>query len=738
MTKNKLSLIISGALLMASAAGYAQEQQTDAEEQTSDASNEKRSDAEVIVVTAQRKTQNLQAAAASISVRDGEKLRLDGKFHLSDILENIPGVTGGAAESTATTPGGGTDTAGAGAVIRGIKSNVGAGGGITSTAASVAVYVDDVYEGVGSTYDINTVEVLRGPQGTLYGRSATGGVIAVNTKNPSLDEMEGMVLLEGGNYGLQHYSGAINVPVIEDKFAVRISGDHYEREGFDTAEGLGNRKNTNLRLKALAQPTDDLSILFGIALQDNEDATGGMLPGFDADGNLIFEENPVGEGENQFRQYWANIQWDMGFATLTYIPALRKWEQDAENVGSGPGFNITQTLYTPKDEFYTHELRLTSPDTSEIDWQLGVFKYANELTNTNAVRFALPGEPLAFQADTEKETDAMGIFAETTIPVNERLRVTLGLRYDKTDITVAQDYTDGGVFNGAGPTTYSLPAEEGDLGFSNWTYKLKADYDLTKENMVYASFSTGFSPGDVTVTSDPTGQPYVIELDEQTLTSYEVGSKNYFLDNTLRVNGSLYYYDYSGYQNAGIDIDPTDNLAFATLVSPVEVKGGEVEIVYFPTYEDVFGIDIGYTDAKYVERSDFFKTFIARDEVANIPPLTVSLNYSHRFDLSSGADITFKANSRFISSHDTGTITALDVSLGGSELVQTDSLWITNLTTSWTSSDAMYSVSAYVRNLTDERYPVQAEVDSTTGVITGGTYTLTAPRTFGVVLNVNF
>jgi iron complex outermembrane receptor protein len=143
-----------------------------------------------------------------------------------------------------------------------------------SAVPATAVYVDGIFEGTGGNYDIDRVEVLRGPQGTLYGRSATAGVVATHTRNPSFDGLGTDVSVEFGNYDLQHYTGALNVPLSET-FAVRVAGDFRDQgEGyFGRAEFI--RETTSGRIKALWQPREGLSLLLGFALEDNNSQTGG-------------------------------------------------------------------------------------------------------------------------------------------------------------------------------------------------------------------------------------------------------------------------------------------------------------------------------------------------------------------------------------------------------------------------------------------------------------------------------
>jgi len=217
-----------------------------------------------VVVTAEHRTSTAQRTAASISVRSGRDMLLQGRYELKDILEDVPGVVGGAATSTATSQGSGTDNPASGLVIRGVQSNDGAGGSVTSTASAAAIYVDEVYNGIGGGYDLDRVEVLRGPQGTLYGRSATAGVVAIHTADPNTHKVSGDAAAEYGNYGLRHYTGDLNIPIIKDTLAVRVAGNLYKRDGYYSADG-GMLSNSDYKVKALYTPTDNFSALLGYA-----------------------------------------------------------------------------------------------------------------------------------------------------------------------------------------------------------------------------------------------------------------------------------------------------------------------------------------------------------------------------------------------------------------------------------------------------------------------------------------
>ncbi|MFA9215864.1 MAG: TonB-dependent receptor domain-containing protein, partial [Sphingomonadaceae bacterium] len=510
-----------------------------------------------IVVSAERRPNVAQKLAASISVRRGDDLLQQGKSSARQVLEDIPSVV--VIENQGMFIGG-SDTAGNNVTIRGIKSNNSGGGSALPAVPTTALYTDGVYEGIGGRYDVDRVEVLRGPQGTLYGRSATSGVVAWYTRNPTFDGFSADATAEFGSYSLRHYTGAMNVQA-SDTLALRISGDQFSRNGYDSSDG-GAIKTTSGRLKMLYKPTSDISVLFGAAVEQSKTHTGGVQTNLIAPNTFSYSAAPVRTGKNDFEQFWLNIDWNLGPATLTYLPALRTWNQDAVIYQNGPGGGgLNQTLKTPSDRFMTHELRLASNDEGALKWLLGAFYYDNNLHSTNDIRW-VSSNALLNQSDTYKETSNVGAFGEMSYAFLDTWRMTAGLRQDHTVVKTTQDYTNNlnyacntpiapasptwlpgppGLPNAGFPgnnATLSLTGDAGERKFNNTTYKFRVEHDLAKNNMLYAMLSTGFIPGDVQVSAGAGGVPAASEYGAERLVAYEIGSKNRFLNNRLEVNGN--------------------------------------------------------------------------------------------------------------------------------------------------------------------------------------------------------
>jgi len=698
-----------------------------------------------VVVTAERRTSTEQRTPAAVTVKSGEDMLEQGRYTLRNILEGVPGITGGEAVSSGTSFGSGTDNPAGGLVFRGIPSNLGTGGSVTSTAPAAAIYVDDIYNGVGGGYDFERVEVLRGPQGTLYGRSATSGVVAIHTKAPNTSEFDGNIALETGTANLRHYTGGVNVPLVTDKLALRLSGNYYDREGYRISPG-DDRTNKDFRAKLLVNATDDLSVLIGYAQQDNETQSGGGS--FEQPTPNQFSFNPgtppgaYSTGKNNFHQYWAQVNWDLGSVAMTYIPAVRKWEQNAI-ITIGPPFFGVQTIRTPESKFTTHELRFASDYDSTLQWQFGASYYDNQLSDFNELITVPPGVPptgLRFRTSTKKSTKAYGAFGEATWSFQPDTRLTAGLRADHTEVQTNQCYTSILLITQCIPNA----SESGIRKFDNVTYKVRLEHDLTPSNLMYAAVSTGFSPGDVTLGTDANLAPVVVLLDAETLTAYELGSKNRFLDSRLQLNGSIYYNDYSAYQLANVNFGTPQVPAFLTVALPLKSFGAELEMLARPWAGGTFGVNLSYTDANF-QLSGLPASYQAQfytERVYGIPKVRGSVSYDHRLQFGGGYALMLHGDVVYSSEYDTARIQVGEATpsptapLGFKPFVNQGALALGNLSATLQFAEGRYGITGYVRNVTDKEYKTLGGGPNPPFFI--GSANLGDPRTWGAILTARF
>lgn len=726
-------------------AAFAQEAGGTAAVATPDQSQSDNRGLEEIIVTAERRFNTAQKTAAAISVRPGAEMVRQGRYELKNILEDVPGISGGASGSTNTSLAGGTDNPATGLVIRGIQSNSGVGGSATSTSSAAAIYTDDVYNGVGGNYDIARVEVLRGPQGTLYGRSATAGIVAIHTNDPDTQNFGVEGTAEIGNYNLLHFVGAVNVPIVQDKLALRVAGNYFERDGYYSKDGDA-RKSESFRAKLLWTPTDNFSALLGYAQEYNKTRTGGtgVVQG-SSPTDFVFAENAIGSGRNHSRQVWGNFNLDLGSVAVTYIPAYRTFFQDTTAVvrtAPGPGaIHIDNYVKTTPDNFMTHEIRVNSTDTgSAFKWQVGGLYYRNALSERNDLfNYDIgPTGAFIFKSFTHKVTTAEGVFAEGTYAFTPDTRLTAGVRYDHTKIEIDQDYT---TIIGV---TASLAGADRLASFNNITYKARLEHDLTPRNLLYALIATGVSPGDKTLTQTFLGQPKTLVLAAETLTSYEIGSKNRFLDDRLQINLAAFYNDYGGYQTAGINVaapgDP--NRIFEVITVPVKSYGAEFEIQARPWENGTISLNGSYIRARYGEfPADYAKYFSSRN-VAPSPPFRVTGSYDHRISLGGDTALMLRGVVRYVSSHASSRITVLDDQLGATPYVRVPGRAVADLNATLVVSPRI-SITGYVRNVTDERYlpdnwNVANVIPGNPPTVIVSQNSLSDPRTFGAILNFKF
>lgn len=716
---------------------------------------------EEIIVTAERRTSDAQRTAASVTVQSGEDLLARGKFTLKDILETVPGVAGGESEGVSNEPTG-NDSPAAGITIRGVSSNGTPSGATLSGTTAVALYVDDVYGGIGGSYDVDRVEVLRGPQGTLYGRSATAGLVAIHTRNPDLGDLSVEGTVEGGSFDLLHVTGAVNVPIIENELGLRIAANHYERDGADVERGYGASNTTEAKAKLLFEPSDGFSLLLGGAFQDRRLYNGGIVASLtdpDKPGTFEYQPSDAGTANTQFRQVWAEAKLDIGDLRLTYLPAFRTWKQDAEIFVVGPGGSIIrQTVDTPHDEFVTQELRLSSDGDSSFKWQTGLFYYYNDLRSTNTSEWNSSGG-LLFSALVNRETRDLGAFAEGTLALTEGLRITAGARYDKNTVETAEDYTSN--LNGfcntliggsspscpAGPAngpdqglpednvTITLTGDEGRRVFKNVTYKVRAEYDVGPSNLLYASVSTAFNPGDVQIGTGAGNLPFVYAYDAEKLTAYEIGSKNRFLDGRLQVNAGVFHYDYAGYQ-AHILLNTSDPSSGILFSVPLRMTGAELETLFLATPLDRIGFNLSKISSKFHDRPADFAEVAANKGLWGFPSTTATLFYDHEFPLSGGSSVNFHAEGIYRGAYAVEATSEALTAQGGMIYNRQEAIVLGNADVTWTSADNRFSITGYVRNITDKRYKTYMNLQTVTPFQATGTQS--DPRAFGVVVTARY
>lgn len=508
-----------------------------------------------IFVEAQKRTQSLQDVPIAVTAISGVELEKSETNTITDLAETVPGFTVNENNRPATS----TSIA-----IRGI----GTAGNDAALEGSVGLFVNGVYRprsgmGLGDLVDIDSLEILRGPQGTLFGKNTSAGAVVLKTKDPVMGEFEGFGEVTLGNFGLQKYSGAVNFG--GETFAVRVSGQLHDRDGYieDSVTGAtyNDRDRAYILAKALWQPSDRISFLLSVDHANNEDsccqsvrlsnpnspvvglfaalaagsgATYPVSPDPTSYTTSVNDGGPNGKIEDRGLSLEANF--DLGGVELTSITSKRKFDSFTFNDVDFSGADlVTQDVVLNVDSF-TQELRLNGSFdgiAGGVDWLVGGFYATDDFesgadANTGAdlapfftVAFgnnpALGGlyaeQTDAFGASVDATAETFALFTHNIISLSDKLDLTLGLRYtDETKKTDQETFFNHGVANlpFAGLGLPFSPQHSYDLTFKDDAFSGTASlgYSVSDDVRVYASYNRGFKSGGHVFGRDAAGPLY--------------------------------------------------------------------------------------------------------------------------------------------------------------------------------------------------------------------------------------
>jgi iron complex outermembrane receptor protein len=711
-----------------------------------------------IVVTANRSRESLQKIALPISVISGQDLIRAGVTKAKDISAVMPGIEVSA---------GGADTQ---IYIRGIGTTAGNNLAEGAVAFNVdGIYISRLTAVNTSFFDVTRVEVLEGPQGTLYGKNATGGAINVITNDPVIGRLGGDESLELGDYGLVTEQAALNIPV-NDQVALRAAISYSRHDGY-LSDGTDDENTTAGRIKALFKPIPNLSILLAADYSTQVGRGGGAViyPAVNPKNpweaasspasNALLADSylggtgpnahygflgpygllaPVTNNQSQNIRQWglgATINWDLGWATVTSITGYRN--DPAYFTSYSPGFLVADG---ESDNQVSQELRL-GHQSEKLKWVVGAYYYAEDQSGYLYNNQGLVGIGLL---NVNSLTDrSYAVFGQLTYSIIPGLRIVAGDRIGIEKKSILG--TDTNV-----ETSASYGFDHSLTNHSD-TWKAGLEYDLRPKSMLYFTASTGFKSGGFF----PNAGPDSFKPEE--LTAYELGSKNRFFDNKLEANLEIFYWDYTNRQfnhltevtsNSGVDLG---FLSFGTFnAGEATLKGFNGTIKYIATRHDTFTAGVEYNDTRY---TNFVYTQPAGSTAANpttstcalstsgatqtvnctgrplsrAPLWTGSLGYQHIADFSFGR-IESNIQSRLSDSY------WLDVDYVPNE--RAPSYTRTDLDVTYKPPVGTWSVSAYVHNLENSAvYTGGVEQPFVGGLVDAQ---ILPPRTYGVRFQAHF
>lgn len=788
--------------------------------QEADVAVEETTDAGIvdIVVTAQRREESSQRAAVAIDVVSTSTLENAGVVTASSLNAAVP--------SLYVSRGGGANTS---FFIRGV-------GNFTNNGYSdpaVAFNVDGVYFGrptstSGTFYDLDRIEVLKGPQGTLYGRNATGGAINVIPAKPRLGEFSGYVAAGYGRFDARDLEAAVNIPLGQNA-AFRASGKLFDAEGY-YRDGTGDEVGEAFRAQLLTELDDRLTIRVagdyshtggfgtgysftgslrptpGSAATDTSPANYTFTPsGLDPRSGLLSPEgrtyfaNSVLGGprinpgplntpfqDNQYFGFNAEIIYKTGFGTLTVVPAYRN--SQINNLFNGPAFR--GGLVDETDDQVSLEARLSGDRVGMFDWLLGGFYYNEQIDG----QYTFSQYTVQSFQKFNTSTKSSAVFGRLTAHLSESLRLVGGARYTDDNkrfdggatnlvqictnpagciggpsVPVAASYAALGALIPASQIPMGLPTAPGpansrpfgstgnrlfivpiaintSLKTDRVTYRVAAEYDAGPSSLLYASYETGYRSGGFNVSLGR--ESYLPEY----ITALTLGSKNRFFDNRLQINLEVFRWKYRDQQVAHFGLDITgNNSAFSENIGRSRIQGVDLDVQarvapnttirgsvqYLENKLTSFIYDVSTASAPLVNcpfspgidrfGRPSFKVDCSGKPGFNSPEWASNVGIDQTFEIGDyklvlTADGRYRSNRvigfEYLAQQNSGSDVIIDASIKFAEI------------------DDRWSLTGWVRNITNETIPVIAQFAGATGnnVTTG----YSPPRTYGARLRYNF
>lgn len=689
-----------------------------------------------VLVTAARRREPVREVPLKVDVIQTSTLERKGARELGDYVADQPGVS--------LTHGG----AFAGALsIRGLATaSVG--------AASVGVYVDDVATGSSAPYglgsvtpldmgllDLKHIEILRGPQGTLYGAGSMGGVVKYVTNEPDTSEFSGKVRLDDSStqYGGTSYtaSGVINLPIQTDMAAVRIAAYKTKFGGYDDTIGPAADQNINrgtttgARISGLLTPTANLALRLTATHQeqkrvgnDYEDLN--PLTGAFTQGERMRRLGAPEPSSVRTTLVGLDIEYNLRWARLNAITSLQDVSLHAQQDVSaqlvpllgGFGVPALSGWVDSKGEQHrvSQEFRLTSPASRDLEWLAGLYINHERSSVAGGYRYntaAGLGTLNLYETSKPSTYKDLAVYGDVTWHATPALALTGGLRLGRMEQTYTN--TSSGALAGGASSNGGSSKEDAK------TWLATAAYSLDKQSSVYTRIASGYRPGGpngLLPTTSPTIKPM---FTSDSLWSYEVGYKGLLLDKTLSLEGALYNIDWSDILQPVTD----KGFGFFTNAGKARISGAELSLAWMPTPAWRVDSSLSLIDAKL--RTD--ATGLggkAGDLIPSTPKSAATLAATHNFEIG-GNPAYAGLNARYISERNSG----FPGSASAPNFVM-PSYTVVGLQAG--IDYASFKISAYVRNLANTRGI--AAVAFTT--LTAAKAVVVEPRTVGVSVSTAF
>lgn len=698
-----------------------------------------------IIVTAQKRSESIQDAPVAISAIGGEALAAQHIADFQGLATYIPNVNFGSSIGFGRIAirGLGTDT-----------SNPGQEGRVAYHLDGV--YISRLFATMAGLFDVDRVEIVRGPQGTLYGRNATGGAVNVITRDPT-DLPEGYGRLTIGNYGLVSTEAALSGP-LADGISARVAFKSTDHDGygknFFTGTGNDDAHVRSARVKLRLQPTSELDVVLAADYHREKDhnyqylffgpGRDDVAPFFGLDGTRVpdprdsNEETPS-RNRREIYGFTGTVNWDLGFAELTSITAYRNsrrsWSSDQEKTE----VVLSKFSQAENAQQFSQEIRLAG-DFDRGSWIVGGYYFREKVFSdvrvsplSNRMLSAFTGRPgsdillMGPNLTGSLWTNAYAAFGEVQYELVPSVALTVGGRYSQEKKSVDEGSTAGIDTRPFTPTgSPLLRAFQKDSSTDhNFSPRVVIEYQPNDNVMAYAMYAKGFKSGGYSVGS--VQPPFFPEK----LTDYEIGVKTEWLNRRLRANAAAFFYDYKDLQVQKV----TGTSALFLNAAAATVKGFELEVVALPTRELELTFNGSWLDTKFDELATADP---ARPELGVLDLTGNKLTQAPDYKFTVGAAYTIPmAAGTLRLSADATWVDRVYFSIFNRDIVSAPAHGTYNAFARYENDARGWSLSAFIKNIADKDVISSAFVSSNFhGYPLQGT--LEPPRTFGIEFGYHF
>ncbi|MFN3536136.1 MAG: TonB-dependent receptor [Brevundimonas sp.] len=725
-----------------------------------DAGQPQATSVEEIIITARRTAESLQTTPLAVTAFSAETLERAGAQQVTDLQGAVPNlnIVQGRGSSNATN-----------IYIRG----VGQPDALQTFDPAVGVYVDDVYYSRirGTQFDLldlERVEVLRGPQGTLYGKNTIGGALKLITRRPGQD-FQGRASVAYGSYDMIDVQGAVSGP-ITDTLAFGLSALHSERGGYVTDPVTGaeyNDKNTfaaratlawdpahNIQVDLTADYSrDDAGMTVGQATNSLIDFSGVVrYPVAVPTPDYNFETRTTPGLPNETRlETWGTslrVAWELNDAlTLRSITSYRELNTDDYIDFDATELEIADALVAVDQRQVSQELQLTY-ESGPITAVGGLYYLREDVSshqesyNDDLLGVAFLNSGFLRTIDDTLETTSRAIYGNVSFAVTDALRLSAGVRYTEEEKdywrTTSAFYSLLPAFN----TTYVFAPDLGE--YDDTSLMLSADYRISPDAMVYARYAQGFKSGGFNGRANSATES--TEYQPETAETFEVGAKTTYWDRRLQLNLAAFLTKYEDFQArvSGLDTDPVTGLPAPVLsvlnAGELDILGFELEGVLAPMAGLTLDTQVGFLNADYkvfedARFTDFGGSRSFQDPAFS-PRWTLRFGGQYEHLMANGSSLTFGGSARYRSRMALAvdnTFVNTDVEIPG---MYQEEYWLYDARAVWADSSNRYTVGLYGQNLSDEVYRTDAQEFSSIGNIRTAYYG--APRTWMLKLTARY